>query len=216
MVVRVGLFDKATGKAIHEDKMESAVYPTEKCSKQSRVYVVGESDDTKAILEQFGLTEVVRSGEILPTDLVIVADSMLETAMQSKIAAAVKAGARALLLKEAMSSKSSLFDLNLSVDVADKDSWIVFRNVSHRWLAGSESTDLKYNYSSALQAPERHYYRLFTAPEMTPVLTYREQMVVGEKQDGKGSWVICSLKLKGKLDTTPTLSRMVRKIVEGK
>lgn len=216
MVVRVGLFDKATGKAIHEDKMESVVYPTEKCSKQPRVYVVGESDDTKAIFEQFGLTEVVRSGEILPTDLVIVADSLLETAMQSKIAAAVKAGARALLLKEAMSSKSSLFDLNLSVDVADKDSWIVFRNVSHRWLAGSESTDLKYNYSSALQAPERHYYRLFTAPEMTPVLTYREQMVVGEKQEGKGSWVICSLKLKGKLDTTPTLSRMVRKIVEGK
>ena len=75
---------------------------------------------------------------------------------------------------------------------------------------------MKYNYSSALQAPERHYYRLFTAPEMTPVLTYREQMVVGEKQEGIGCWVICSLKLQGKLDTAPPVSRMVRKVVEGK
>ena len=34
LVVRVGLFDKATGKAIHEEQTNGYVYPIEKCNKQ--------------------------------------------------------------------------------------------------------------------------------------------------------------------------------------
>ncbi|MBE6301460.1 MAG: hypothetical protein E7085_06355 [Parabacteroides distasonis] len=216
LVVRVGLFDKATGKAIHEEQTNGYVYPIEKCNKQSRVYLVGESKDADAILKQYGLKEVVRSGEILASDLVIVSDSLLDSSMRTKVETAVKAGARALVLKDAVTYQRPVFNLNLSVETVDKDSWIVFRNKTHRWLAGSESTDLKYVYSSVINAPDRYEYRLFTSKDVTPVLTYREQMVLGEKQDGKGSWVVCSMKLNGKLDTTPVLARMFRQIVEGK
>jgi hypothetical protein len=167
-------------------------------------------------MQQMGIKEVVRSGELLPTDLILVADSNYDTSLQSKVETAVKAGARAFILKDAITSQRPVFNLNLSVDKADLDSWIVFRNKTHRWLAGSTSTDLKYNYSLNLNAPERHYYRLFTAQDMTPVLTYREQMVLGEKQDGKGSWVVCSMMLNGKLEATPVLARMVQQIVERK
>ena len=100
------------------------------------------------------------------------------------------------------------------VDSSDKDSWIVFRNERHRWLTGSCSTDLKYTYSSVQKAPERHRFRLFSANDFTPVLTYRDKMVMGEKKEGKGSWIICSLTLDRKLDTTPVLTQMIGRVLE--
>ena len=39
-------------------------------------------------------------------------------------------------------------------------------------------------------------------------------MVMGEKKEGKGSWIICSLTLDGKLDTTPVLTQMIGRVLE--
>ena len=90
LVVRVGLFDKATGKAIHEEQTNGYVYPVVKMAKQPRVYLIGESKDATSIMQQMGVKEVVRSGELLPTDLIIVADSSYDAAVQAKVEAAVK------------------------------------------------------------------------------------------------------------------------------
>ena len=118
-------------------------------------------------------------------------------------------------MKEAVPVLSELL-VGASVDSVDSKSWIVFRNANHRWLAGCSSTDLKYTYSSVQLAPERHHFRLFNAKGITPVLTYCDQAVIGEKREGKGNWIICSLELSGKLDTTPVLTRLIERILERK
>lgn len=111
--------------------------------------------------------------------------------------------------------KSSLDDnlaglLDIDSRFQEDDSWIVFRNIGLKCFDGSSSTDLKYNYSSVLDRPERHFFMNFdNTGEYIPVLTHNNKTIVGTRKYGKGQIIICGLKLKGKLDTTPLMSEMV-------
>lgn len=212
LVIRVGLFDKQ-GKMLHDEKMDCTVFPSVKPKNRTRVYQIGESKNAEAIIHSFGIKDVVKKGKIHSDDIVIVADSLLFVSKKEEVEEAVKAGSYVLVLKEAVPVINKLMN-GVRVDSSDKDSWIVFRNERHRWLTGSCSTDLKYTYSSVQKAPERHRFRLFSANDFTPVLTYRDQMVMGEKKEGRGSWIICSLILDGKLDTTPVLTQMIGRVLE--
>lgn len=101
-------------------------------------------------------------------------------------------------------------------DFKKNDSWIVFRNEKHPWLKGSTSTDLKYNYSAKLQLPERHFFYYFQSKAYTPVLTHSQALVLAERKMNKGTFVVCGLKLEGKLETTPILNKMLYLMMEGK
>ena len=214
LALRVGLFDKQ-GKIFHDEDVLCTVEPAVEAKRRIRIYQIGESKNTEAIVHAFGIRNVVKQGPIGPQDVIIVADSLSVHSRKEEIKTAVKAGGHVLILKEAVPVLSELL-VGASVDSVDSKSWIVFRNANHRWLAGCSSTDLKYTYSSVQLAPERHHFRLFNAKGITPVLTYCDQAVIGEKREGKGNWIICSLELSGKLDTTPVLTRLIERILERK
>ena len=98
------------------------------------------------------------------------------------------------------------FKAKIKMNISKEDhSWIVARNRSHPWVKELGTTDLKYNYSSLLGSPERHFFTPFNATGFIPVLTQKEGLVVGEIAQGKGRWILCGLKLAGKIDTTPSL-----------
>lgn len=72
------------------------------------------------------------------------------------------------------------------------------------------TTDLKYNYSSVSDRPERHYFKAFDKKESyIPVLTHKNRTIIGKCNKGKGQIIICGLKVNGKVDTTPLLAKVL-------
>ena len=213
--VMVGLVDAATGATLHEDNAACTVYPRQNSETDNvRAYLIGSSGCTKEIIESVGLGNVVSHGKIKENDLILIADSVSAFSRKKEIHEAVNRGARAVVLKDAVGLLAlSIFEHGKS-NVVDTvgSSWIVFRNKNHEWLKNSSSTDLKYTYSSLTNSPERHQFRLFESESVMPVLTYREKTVLGECRQGKGRWIVCSLKLEGKLSTTPVLLELMRNI----
>lgn len=213
IIIRVGLFNKVTNEAIHEENCVVWVSPAIEDNTSRRIYLVGNNTDAESIIKTFQLKNIVSEGKIENDDFIIVCDPVITDAVQAEIEKAVKQGATALLLKDALSEKHPLFHLNLTVDTMDKSYWIIFRNTNHLWLKGSCSTDLKYNYSSVKSIPYKHITRAFHADDLTPVLMNGDGMVAGEKKDGYGRWIVCSLKLNGMIETTPTLTYMVKHMI---
>ena len=80
----------------------------------------------------------------------------------------------------------------------------------------SLSTDLKYNYSSISKQPERYRFKMFSADEtIIPVLTYKNNCVIGYKSCGKGRIIICGLKISDRMGTTPLLDRIMSFLLFG-
>lgn len=211
--LRVALFDKNQNRLIHEDIAQCRVYPVHQTGSTITVTQLGQSQDAESVIRNQHLSG--HDVSVSSADVILVSDSLLTADTYNQLKERAEQGSTVIFLKDALSQSAGKL-LDITSAIQDDDSWIVFRNKEHRWLKGSSSTDLKYNYSARIAAPERHYFRCFQASGYTPVLTHTDRMVVAEKEIGKGQIVLCGLKLDGKLETTPVLNKMIYSLINNK
>ena len=211
--VRVSLIDKKEQTVIHEDIASCRVYPAYQIGKKKTVCLLGTSEDANSIVQCMGLNRLVDISS--NPDLILVSDSLLSVEYYSLLEKNAQLGSLVLFLPSSLNESLSQ-KLGLQTGFKKNDSWIVFRNEKHPWLEGSSSTDLKYNYSIKQQAPERHFFHYFQSEVYTPVLTHSKKLVLAERKMNKGTFVVCGLKLEGKLETTPILNKMLYLMMEGK
>lgn len=209
--IHVGLFDQKTNRILHEETANVWVYPKVQATLTKNIIYCGKGDEMNSIRKMLDSQGKSLSNELYGTGDIFITDGILSSAQQEIIEKGVKNGAKALVLRDSISSFKFSFPVNFG---KPNDCWIVFRNTSHPWIKGTTSTDLKYNYSSILQKPERHFYQTFNGKDITPILTQKEGLVMGEKNDGKGKWIICTLKLAGKVETTPALMQVIQHIFQ--
>lgn len=207
--LRIALYDDSAKKVIHEDIADFDLYPKEEVRNLPETYMLGSSDDANSVADYFRLNKVLNIEGLADNGIVMISDSTLSRRNFDIVMNHVLSGATAIFFKSSLGDNVAGL-LKLDSGFTEDDSWIVFRNKNLKCFEGSSSTDLKYNYSSVLQCPERHYFKSFEKTEpYIPVLTHNDRNVVSVKRSGKGKIVICGLKLDGKIDTTPLISRIV-------
>lgn len=207
--LRIALYSKEEERILHEDVAELELYPLWKTCDAAKVYMIGSSDDADSVVEYFGMDKVLNMDDIADNGFIMVSDDAISETNFDIIMDMVDSGSKVVFYKSSLGDDMAAL-LGVDSCFTEDDSWIVFRNTQLRCFDGSSSTDLKYNYSSVLGRPERHYFVDFANTEKyTPVLTHDNKTIVGTRKYGKGQIIICGLKLNGKLDTTPLISKVV-------
>lgn len=207
--IRIALYDKNSGKIVHEDVANLEVYPNTVSTDYPDVYMLGSSNDANAVVNYFGMNKVLDLNGLSDNGIVMVSDSTISRKNFERVINIAEKGGTVVFFNSSLSRNLSDL-LNIKSGFTKDDSWIVFRNKDLKCFNGSSSTDLKYNYSSVLNRPERHYFRAFdNKGAYIPVLTHKHKIVVGTKTIGNGTIVVCGLKIEGKIDTTPLISRIL-------
>lgn len=207
--IRLALYDKNSGNILHEDIANLEVYPKICSTRHPDVYMLGSSNDANAVVNYFGMNEVLDISALSDNGIVMVSDSTISKKNFDRVIDIAQKGGTVVFFNSSLSKNTSEL-LNLKSDFKEDDSWIVFRNKDLKCFRGSSSTDLKYNYSSVSDRPERHYFKAFDKKESyIPVLTHKNRTIIGKCNKGKGQIIICGLKVNGKVDTTPLLTKVL-------
>lgn len=206
--LRIAIYDKSSEKILHEDIAEMELYPLKRIDKAKQTYLLGTSDDAHSVVDYYRMDKVLNIDELTDNGVIMVSDSNLSEKNFDVLMEKVKSGSKVIFYKSALcDSLAELLDIETGF--TEDDSWIVCRNTDLKYFDGSSSTDLKYNYSTLLGRPERHYFKKFSkSVYYTPILTYNNHTIVGSRKYGKGQVIICGLKLSGKLNSTPLLSKL--------
>lgn len=171
--------------------------------------MLGSSNDANAVVNYFGMNKVLDISALSDNGIVMVSDSTISRKDFDRVIDIAEKGGTVVFFNSSLSKNTSEL-LNLKSDFKEDDSWIVFRNKDLECFRGSSSTDLKYNYSSVSDRPERHYFKAFDKKESyIPVLTHKNRTIIGKCNKGKGQIIICGLKVNGKVDTTPLLAKVL-------
>lgn len=209
VMIRLALYDNNRDKIMHEDVANIEVYPKIDCGNCFDVYMLGSSSDANSVFNFYRMNRVLDIGELSDNGIVMVSDSTICKKDFDRIINVAENGGTVVFFKSSLSKNISDL-LNLKSDFIEDDSWIVFRNKDLVCFKGSSSTDLKYNYSSVSDRPERHYFKAFDKIESyIPILTHNNKIVIGKCNKGKGQIIICGLKVEGKIDTTPLLAKVI-------
>lgn len=212
--LRIAVYDKDERKFLHEDIAELELYPSKKIYNNTKVYMLGSSDDADSVVDYFGMDKVLSIDDIKEKGIIMVSDDFISDNNFDIIMNMVESGSKVIFYKSSLDDNlAGLLDIDSHFQ--EDDSWIVFRNTGLKCFDGSSSTDLKYNYSSVSCKPERHYFMNFdNNGEYIPVLTHNNKTIIGTRKYGKGQIIICGLKLTGKLDTTPLISKITSLLLD--
>ena len=209
IVVRIGLFDKKTGKQIHEDTQTFDIYPRVPAPKNKTAYLVGESNaDAKELIEGFHLKQTDSPDE---NTVIIITDYKKYDAERAAINDAIKNGATAIALCDIPKKNARICGCEFKSKNNTK-TWFVGRAKKHPAMKGTTSVDFKYLYSSGKNAPKQHNARIFESKELNPVLVLKQGDVVAEKNFGKGRLVVYQLDLAGRL-CNPAIKTMLYKLL---
>lgn len=212
--VRVGLFSRSTGKQLHEDRISCTVFPRLPVQDTGPVYVLGESDNEKEIRNAFQSGTRCNKGEIRPEHIILISDIKNYMQRREEVDEAVGQGAKAVFLRDALTEATELCGSHVEPDRSEGRSWTLFRNVSHRWVHQSGSTDLKYSFDLSAGTPKRYTFTTLRASGFVPVLTFKEQLVVAERSCGRGQVILLSLDVVGRLTTNPILGNILNSIMK--
>lgn len=209
--IRLGLFDKKSGEPLHETSRIWDLYPAlEPRTTLPRIYLLGpQNEESKAVVDAFGLS-FVTEGKIQKDDTIIVTDYTVYNQYRQEIDAAVKVGAKCVMLLQLVDDPKShapdeINELTIgssavSLEVRQKGyAYILCRNTDHPFMEETQPNDFKFWYSDKEKIGVFHKYRRFVAPDFTPVLSVRDKVVVAERSDGQGQWVLFQVGLDGRL-----------------
>ena len=211
--VSVALIDKSTGRVLHEDSSDFIVRPSLKKKAGKKAVLVGDGADARHLTATLGLDPIMSDGHYGATDIILVSDSKVSPSEAEAINSAVKAGATAIVLKEATDAAPLLTGVPFKMDPSDKRMLILYCQTGHRWVQGLDYKDFKSPYSAKEDIPVKYRMRPFTAEGVAPVLAFKTGTVVGEKPEGKGRYIICSLALDGMLSMNPPLAGVFDKAI---
>lgn len=216
--VRVGLIDNATGEQLHEYTFEPDVFPALAVNpNRRRLYLLKDPENSYGfdIAKELGI-RVTTSGNILPTDTVLVDRYSAYQQRRDEIGAAVKAGARCVILEQPSDvSEMNVGGLDIRLQGGRTQRWIVMRNADHPWLKATRHNDFKFWYQESPDGPSMHCYRRFSAPDFTPVLTQRELPVIAERKDGAGHWIVAQFCFRDRVQSNPAGAVLLHTLLFG-
>lgn len=232
LTLRLGLFDLKSGKQLHEHTLDASVFPKIGLPKNNRIYVVGNIDSI-SVPKELGAKNIVIRGDVKSTDVIIIEKYEMYNARREEINRAVQNGAHCLLMEipegkaevgtngdsdnvVQVLTEQETWSLNHNITIHESKSnwsWIVARNIRHPWLKGTRAGDFKYLYNSKTKSPVRQTFGTFKAKEFTPVMIYKDDIIIGDKKEGKGRWVISLLDVKNQLDCNPALAELFVKML---
>lgn len=203
--LRVILYDPVTDKTIHEESCQFRVYPLMRPPSRTIALSALHADATH-LFEVFQIdSSVPLSGNWVKNTIVITEKpdkDKLEDLRDS-----VRQGLKVVFLNSAIDSQNLQHAFSYILE-KPMSSWILCRNRDHNYISGTDKRDLFYPFSSISQSPERYRFRSMQGEKIVPILTHGKQVVVGQINEGKGSWILCGLSLEGMLDTNPVLSQI--------
>ena len=197
--VRMALVDGATGKTLHETSWDFDLYPRlPEHGKGKTLCIVGKpSEASKALAAAFAM-KVADAKALNDADVIAVTDLKLYNQLREKVDAAVKNGARCIVLARLPGEPAKIGQSIVKADKA-KAFWFVARAKDHPALKGTHHNDFKFWYSSKDHCARMHRIVPFSSPGFRPVLVSNHRSVVAETNDGKGRWIIYQMDLPGKL-----------------
>lgn len=210
--LRATIYDESRQSYVDEDVAEIWVYPRLQ-QKDKRICVIGGNEDANALLRVLCPGGMKKASQISSADEIVIAGS-LTLQQYNEINEAVRNGAKALVLHAALQDGNMQKRLGCELSKGNDSSWILCRNRSHEWVRDMDKRELFYVYSSLTDSPARFVFSTFTASGFRSVLSNTDRMLVGEKSEGKGRWVLCGLALEGMLDANPPLAGIFYRMLQ--
>lgn len=212
MIVRAAIYSKTKKQYVHEEAVEILVFP--RLSKlRKRFCVIGNSADSKHLIETMKPSKLIQMDDVVAGDLIVLAQPPTLNQYVA-VEKAVRNGAKVLVLKRALENDLLQNKLTYELKIKEGDRWVLFRNRSHEWIQGTDKRDLFYGYSSKEKAPSRFVFQSFIAPDVRAILYQKDCIVIGEKKDGAGQWILCGLAVEGMLDTNPALKQIFHQMMK--
>ncbi len=213
MVVRAGLFDKASGKILHDHSFNASILPKLSIPGTKRFYLIGKADKSEFV-KDLGITNIVVEGEIKSGDTVIIEKFDEYKSRRAEIDTAVTKGATAIFLSLPQRSKLEVGSTNEIISTYGRSwSWLSACNKLHPLLKNTLTSDVKYLYNSKKNMPDKIHFHPFKSKNFTPIMVYKDTMTVAEKKDGEGKWMINTLMAKNLLSKNPVLAELFVKMI---
>ncbi len=201
--VRLALFEKSTGRLLHETSRVLDLYPAPAAEGGGKaLHVLGKVTPAVEDLARAFDLQPVTEGRITPGSLAVVTDYGAYDAHRAELDRAVQGGGRCLVLAslpEGKNGPARIGPFPVRSDGKREGYWFLARSPGHPALAGTKYTDFKFWYSRRANAPVQHRFVPFRAEGFRPVLTSRGRPVVAEAADGEGRWILWRADLSGRL-----------------
>jgi hypothetical protein len=222
IVLRLGLASKA-GKLLHDTEFRGEVFPArQEWAEAPRAYIVGSRKGTAARLAgEMGMQRRF-VGAIRPTDSILIDDVSELAQRRNDVDAAVRAGARAVIL-EATPGTHSIAGTEVTVEATGMGQFhFAARDTGHRLVAGFEPEDFKFWYDEACGYVTPIVRTVFEAEGWDPVLKsgngdfgtpWHPRLAAAERTLGQGAYRICLVSLAGRTATNPVADRFARRLL---
>jgi hypothetical protein len=211
MTVRLGLLD-AGGKVLHDTALSLDVFPRPKADLR-RIYVVGSPKGKAAQLAADLGAAPVFAGPIDAGDAILIDDLSAFGKVETQVAQAVRAGARAVFL-ELPEGKHHIAQTEVAVGGTPTELHFVSRATGHRLVEGFQPDDFKFWYDARLDRPSPLLTKpAFRAAGWEAILLSYNAMAAGWKADGKGHWCICQIELAHRIAGNPVAAIFARRLL---
>ena len=170
------------------------------------------------------LQDLLEIDTLEAADLVLIDDFTAFQSREEEILTRVEAGARAIFLE----LKPGCYEIGGSQVVVKNNvfnpSYFVSRRTGHPLVEGFEPHDFRYWYDPKVDRLAPLIAATFKADGFIKVLAsgnmdeegcWREALAVGERKYGKGSLVLCQVRLAGRTTTNPPARMFGERLVGG-
>ncbi len=210
-VARLGLLD-AGGKVLHDVAVEIDIFPPPAKRELRRVYVLGRPHGKAAQLAAELGAVAVASGPMGPEDTVLIDDAKEVGRRKPELAAAVRQGARAVLV-DLPAGSYSIAATALEVQAATPSVHFVSRDTGHPFVDGFRPNDFRFWYDAQADCPAPLMATIFHAAGWKSILHSGVDLVAAEKPEGQGAWYVCQLKLVGRTGGNPVAAIFARRLL---
>jgi hypothetical protein len=216
--LRLGLFDE-NGKEISQSVQEIEVFPNEKVVSK-KIFVSSTNGEGNEILNELG----IKTENSLEQASVLLIDSY-DWYQQNKarVDEHVKSGAKAIFL-DLDAGDYYFVDSKLSVEnTIMGEYYFVSPTTGHEMVEWAEPMDFKFWYNSHELCVRPFINKVFKAEGWIPILSSGRTswssdlgpyLAVAEKKSGKGTYIVCQLKLNGRINANPVAEKFALKLIE--
>ena len=216
--LRLGLFDEK-GNEISQSILEMEVFPEQKTATR-QVFVSSKDGKANEIITELGL---IPQKSMEQASVILIDDYNWYTQNKAKVEQQVKSGKRAIFL-ELNAGDYTIADSDLRVEnTIMGEYYFVSPTTGHEMVDWAKPMDFKFWYNSEEECVRPFISKVFKAVEWTPILNsgrtswagdQGSYLAAAEKKSGMGSYVICQVQLKSRIDSNPAAKKLAIEIIK--
>jgi hypothetical protein len=221
MIVRIAVF-ASNGQRLHDTALTLDLFAPPPPPVGQRVRVLGSQSGKAAKLAAELKLEPVFSGELPSNGVILIDDLHALAPVEPDVAAAVRAGARAVFLDLPAGTHRLAGDSITIENCGMLPRHFVSRATGHPLVDGFAPDDFKFWHDAAAGGVRPLLATLFKAAGWKPILlsgqgdwagNWSPALAAAEKPDGRGSWFLCQLQLQGRTIGNPAALLFTRRLL---